>query len=383
MSEQIGADEQVRTMLQRSEASLRVLVAQLPALVWTTDTEMRITSVIGAARIQPTRPPEWYIGRTIAEVLGREADELPILPAHRRALAGEAAQYERRADDRIFDVRVQPLRDHEHAIVGSLGLALEITERAAAEAARAAAEQLLLAQRLEAERVAERERARRELLSSVSHDLRTPLTSARAALGLLDTGGAGFSQDERQLLDNARRSLERLRLLVDDLLAANQFLAGVVPPLHHPVALNLGEIVAAAVADLAPLMARKGQQLVNKLHAACVLPLRGDPQRLQQAVANLLANAHYHTAAATTVTVSAWVERDVVQLAVEDDGPGIAPEVVASMFQPLHRLGGEAVGSGLGLAVARGIVEQHGGHLWYEPGPQRGVIFRLALPRAV
>ena len=305
MNEQVGADEQVRTMLQRSEASLRVLVAQLPALVWTTDTAMRITSVIGAARIQPTRAPEWYIGKTIAEVLGPKAEELPILPAHRRALAGEAARYERRADDRIFDVRVQPLRDHERAIVGSLGLALEITERAAAEAARAAAEQQLLAQRLEAERVAERERARRELLSSVSHDLRTPLTSARAALGLLDTGGAGFSQDERQLLDNARRSLERLRLLVDDLLAANQLLAGVVPPLHHPVALDLGDIVAAAVADLAPLLARKGQQLVNKLHAACVLPVRGDPQRLQQAVANLLANAHYHTAAATTVTVSA------------------------------------------------------------------------------
>lgn len=111
--------------------------------------------------------------------------------------------------------------------------------------------------------------------------------------------------------------------------------------------------------------------------------MRGDPQRLQQVVANLLANAHYHTGAATTVTVSAWAERDVVQLAVEDDGPGIAPEVAASLFQPLHKLGAEAVGSGLGLAVARSIVEQHGGRLWYEPGPQRGVIFRLALPRAL
>lgn len=72
----------------------------------------------------------------------------------------------------------------------------------------------------------------------------------------------------------------------------------------------------------------------------------------------------------------------MIRLAVRDDGPGITPEVAASLFQPLHRLSADAVGSGLGLAVARSIIEQHGGRLWYEPAPGRGVTFHLPLPGA-
>jgi PAS domain S-box-containing protein len=371
------ANAQLREILHRSEASLRLLAAQLPALVWTTDASLRITSAVGAAELRPGRPSEWYHGKTLQAVLGPEAAELPVIPAHRRALRGETARYERQVGERVFDVRVQPLRDQQQ-IVGCLGLAIDVTERARAEAARAAAQQQLLAQRMEAERLADQERLRRELIGSLSHDLRTPLTAARAALGLLETTGAGREPEQHQLLDNARRSLERLRLLIDDMIAANQLLAGAEPPPIEPVPLDLRAVVEAAAAPLIRLMERRSQTLAYDLPAA--LPVRGDPTRLQQAVSNLLANAHYHSGPGTRIALAGWQAAGATHLTVHDNGPGITPEVAANLFQPLQRLGAEAVGSGLGLAVARSIVEQHGGRLWYEPMPGRGVTLHLVLP---
>ncbi|NTU78032.1 MAG: PAS domain-containing protein [Chloroflexales bacterium] len=377
-SRRAAADDQVRAALQRSEASLRLLAAQLSAIVWTTDAALRVTSVVGATQLQPGRPPEWYLGKTLHAILGAEAAALPIIPAHQRALKGEAAQYEHRAAGRIFAARVQPLRDQQQGVLGCLGLALDNTERTPAEAACQAAEQRLVARRLEAERLAERERARHELFSSVSHDLRTPLTAARAALGLLETTSEGLGPGDHPLLDNARRNLERLRLLVDDLIAANQLLVGAAPLASAPVPLDLRTVVEAAIAPLAALIARRGQTLVRELPMA--LPVRGDPAQLEQAVSNLLANAHYHTGPGTRIDLAGWQAPGTVRLAIRDDGPGITPELAATLFQPLQRLGEEAVGSGLGLAVARAIVERHGGRLWYEPAPGRGVTFSLALP---
>lgn len=153
----------------RSAMTLRLLIEQLPALIWTTDDTLHITSVIGADRIQLERPPAGYIGHPLSALLGEEAASLSNLPAHLRALAGEPARYERVIAGRVFDVRVQPLRDSRQHILGCIGIALDITERKSNE--------LLI----------EREQLRREFLLSISHDLRTPLTSARAALGLLET----------------------------------------------------------------------------------------------------------------------------------------------------------------------------------------------------
>lgn len=128
-----GAGGSVRSSLHRSEASLQLLVAQLPVLIWTTDSELRLTSMVGAEQVRPERPPEWYLGKTLQAILGPEAAELPIIPAHSRALRGEAAQYERRAAGLVFDVRVQPLRDQQQQVIGCLGLALDITERTRSE----------------------------------------------------------------------------------------------------------------------------------------------------------------------------------------------------------------------------------------------------------
>jgi len=229
----------------------------------------------------------------------------------------------------------------------------------------------------EAARLEELDRLRAEFVATVSHDLRTPLTAAHAALGLLDaTAIDRLGSEERDWLANARRNVGRLGLLIDDLLAHNQLAAGTLPLDREP--LDLRSVVAGAVAAVHPLIRAKGQTLELDLPEA--LPCAGDAARLEQAIMNVLANAHYYTPSGTRVAVSGRVAADEVLLTIGDDGPGIPPAELEAVFARFHRLAPENGGSGLGLAIARGLVELHSDRMWAESGTGRGAIFRIALP---
>ena len=108
--------------------------------------------------------------------------------------------------------------------------------------------------------------------------------------------------------------------------------------------------------------------------------MRGDPGRLEQVVLNVLANAHRHTPSGARIVVSGQAAGDQVLLAVQDDGPGIPSTELGNIFDRFYRLGGDG-GSGLGLHVARGVVELHGGTMWAESGPGEGATFQIAFPR--
>lgn len=154
---------------------------------------------------------------------------------------------------------------------------------------------------------------------------------------------------ERQLLRNAHRNIERLRALIDDLLALNQVEAGAVQLDREP--LDLRELVADAVAEVHALIREKEQRL--ELHLPEPLRIEGDARRLTRVVANLLVNAHQHTPARTQIVISGWGANDEVRLVVRDSGPGIPPESLEAIFQRLFRLGSTGSGSGLGPAIAR------------------------------
>ncbi|MDQ4099479.1 MAG: ATP-binding protein [Chloroflexota bacterium] len=224
------------------------------------------------------------------------------------------------------------------------------------------------------------ERLREEFIQTVSHDLKTPLTAARTALGLLEqTGTSASDRGQRQLLANARRNVERLGMHIEDLLAHNQLRAGVMHLDPEPI--DLREVVVDAVAAVDPLFRQKGQSLEIGLPAP--LPVEGDRRRLEQVVTNLLWNAHRHTPAGTHVVVSGAAESVEVHLIVADDGPGIPPNELEAVFERFHRLqAGGPNGSGLGLAIARGLVELHGGQVWAESRPDSGSAFHVALPLA-
>lgn len=221
------------------------------------------------------------------------------------------------------------------------------------------------------------EHLRADFVATVSHDLRTPLTAARAALILVDaSAGSGLRSDERDLLANARRNVERLGLLIDDLLAYNQLETGALRLDREP--LDLRAVVTDAMAAVHPLLQSSGQTLEIDLPEP--LPSEGDASRLEQVFLNLLANAHAHTPPGTRVSVSGRVVADEVLVSVADDGPGIPAEELDAIFRRFYRRAADQGGSGLGLTIARAIVELHEGRLWAENLPGNGTVFRVALP---
>lgn len=228
----------------------------------------------------------------------------------------------------------------------------------------------------EAERWAELDRLKNEFIASISHDLRTPITAARAGLGLLELNKGGWrDRSEVNLLNNVRRNIERLNLLIDELLTLNQLQAGVLHLDLEP--LNLREIVADAVEAVQPLMREKAQTV--EIDIPDPLPVEGDARRLEQMLVNLLANAHQHTPDGTRIAITGRATERSVRVEIADGGRGIPADQLQAIFQRFYRLG-SSNGSGLGLAIVRGIVDLHGGRVWAESQPGSGAVFVVTLP---
>jgi signal transduction histidine kinase len=235
----------------------------------------------------------------------------------------------------------------------------------------------LLQMQASAIRLEELDRIRTEFIAAASHDLQTPLTSIRAGLGLIDASiDAVLAPDERDLLQAVRRNVERLRIRVSALLTANQMDAGAL--ILDCVRGDLRDAALAAVATVQPLFLEKRPTLDVDLPEP--LPVVCDPHRLEEVVVNLLANAHRHTPPGTHVTLAGWIQDGEACLRVSDDGSGIPPEDLEAIFARFHRRG-LAAGSGLGLSIARSVVELHGGRLWAESEAGRGATFHLRLSR--
>jgi signal transduction histidine kinase len=231
---------------------------------------------------------------------------------------------------------------------------------------------------LEASRLEELDRLRNEFIASISHDLFTPLTAVRAGLGMLEAQEPERRSPEAQRLwTNVRRNVERLDLLIGDLLTLNQIKAGALHLDREPIDLRV--IVADALAGVHSLVVEKGQTIEADLAEA--LPIEGDPRRLEQAIMNLLINAHRHTPGGTRIEIGGRCNDDRVLLSVRDNGPGIAPEELDAIFARFQRGASPAPGSGLGLATARSLVELHGGRLWAESAEHQGATFHITLPR--
>jgi two-component system, OmpR family, sensor histidine kinase KdpD len=232
---------------------------------------------------------------------------------------------------------------------------------------------------VEAQRKADAAGLRTALLSAVGHDLRTPLTTIKAAAGTLRDPTLRVSAADRQeLLGVVEDSADRLSGLVDNLLDSSRLATGAVTPQLGPV--GLAEIVAMTLAGVDPVVA--GTLTVDVPET---LPdVLADAGLAERVVANLLDNAvRYAGAAGVAVRASAYAER--VELRVVDDGPGVPPRARDKLFTPFQRLGDRdaSTGVGLGLHVARGFTEAMGGTLIPEDTPGGGLTMVLSLPTAV
>jgi signal transduction histidine kinase len=233
------------------------------------------------------------------------------------------------------------------------------------------------ASRAEAARHAELNRVTGIFISSISHDLRTPLTALGAGLGMLEMSvGERLQPEEERLLATARRNSERLNLLIDDLLAYNQLEAGAMQ--LTSARLDLREVALGAVSTIRPLLDEKRQSVQVDMPAP--LSYDGDARRLEQVLVNLIANAHEHAPAGTSIAITGQVQPHELIIEVFDDGPGIPAEERERIFERFHWLAPTRRGSGLGLAIAKSIVQLHGGRIWAESESETGVRFSLALP---
>jgi signal transduction histidine kinase len=234
-------------------------------------------------------------------------------------------------------------------------------------------------ERESARRLQELNRMKSDFLITVSHELRTPLTSVRtAAEMLLEEEEKEDSQGVRtRLARSIAKGANRLAALVADLVDASR--EDELAPRLELEPLPAQEMVSGAVALMNPLLAAKRQTLSVEVEDPQPAVLV-DRRRFEQVVVNLLSNAQRHTPEGGHIEVRIGGEDGDVVIAVKDSGPGVAETERDLIFEPFFR--GDSSGMGLGLAIAKSVVELHNGRIWVENNADgQGSTFFVALPR--
>ena len=269
-------------------------------------------------------------------------------------------------DDMVLLLKGRPVQASDRRII----------EAFAAQATLALRQERLAAEAATAKPLAEADRMRTALLAAVSHDLRTPLASAKASVDSLRSPDVHFDDEDRaELLSTAGESLDRLDRLVANLLDMSRLQAGAL----GVTAIDVGaeDVVPRALDDLG------GEARPVAIHIPDDLPLiHADPGLLERVIVNLVANALRYSPTGRPPMITASALRDTVEIRVIDHGPGIPSDRWDDVFLPFQRLGDRDnhTGVGLGLALSRGLTEAMGGTLTPEETPGGGLTMALALP---
>ncbi|HUK56544.1 MAG TPA: sensor histidine kinase KdpD [Nitrospiria bacterium] len=223
---------------------------------------------------------------------------------------------------------------------------------------------------------AETEALRNTLLSSVSHDLRTPLAAITgAATTLLDRDVTLDPSSQRELVETISEEADHLNQMIRNVLDMTRLESGAITVKKEW--LSIEEIIAAVLTRLAARL--KDHPLTTRLPRD--LPLAPfDPLLIEQVMVNLLDNALKYTPKGSLLELSAEVKGDLLWVELGDRGPGIPPGAEERIFEKFARSSDAGGGIGLGLSICRAIVTAHGGRIWAENRPGGGAIFRFTLP---
>jgi signal transduction histidine kinase len=230
------------------------------------------------------------------------------------------------------------------------------------------------------ERLHTLEMTRRRLLANLVHELRRPLGALRSAVYALINGASDEPTLHAELLTGIDTELKRLQRLLEDLSTLYEQALGRLAMQLQPV--DLGEWLATVLIPWRTAAQQKGVAWQVQISTPAPV-VQIDPDRLAQALGNLLSNAINYTPAGGAVTVSASVGEETLWITVGDTGPGIAAEEQGQIFEPFYRTRAHeriAHGMGLGLAIARDLVVAHGGRLEVESRPGAGSRFTIHLP---
>lgn len=365
--------ENAQTEQQQGRTRLGVMMERMPAILWTTDTELRYTSAVGAGLEPLGLRSNELIGKTLFEYFQTRDSEFPSIAAHKKALNGESVTYELQWQNRVLESHVQPLRGHERELIGVIGVALDITDR------KRLADQLRQAQKMQAVG---------ELAGGVAHDFnnllmvvkghaemlidRLPQTSPqRFNVEQIQTAADRAASLTRQLLAFSRKQVLQLRVL--DL---NEVVGGMI------------QMVSRVIDENIELAFLPGAKLGN---------VKADPSQIEQVVLNLVVNARDAMPNGGRLTIeTSGVELDsnytaqhaivefepgpFVMLTVTDTGCGMDARTQARIFEPFFTTKESGKGTGLGLATVYGVVKQSGGYIWVYSEPGHGTTFKVYLP---
>jgi PAS domain S-box-containing protein len=355
--------------LTLSEARYKGLIAHLPdSTIHLFDHDLRLLLSEGEPMRAHGYDPQELEGRLLHEIVPQQLYDR-LAPEYRAALAGESRSFDLDSSDGTgtYWVQIAPLRDELGQVIGGMALSRDITARRRAE--------LSVEDRA---RDLERSNAELEQFAYVaSHDLSEPLRMVSSYLQLLQRRYHGkLDSDADAFIDFAVDGATRMRRLIDDLLTYSRAGRGDQPL----VPVDLGEVVEHVLESM------RAQPDARDAHVAVAdLPtVLGDPHQLGQLFQNLIGNAVKFVPPERTPEVSVSAERDgsVWRFTVADNGIGLDPaytERIFRMFQRLHTRD-DYPGTGIGLAIAKKVIERHDGEIWVEPGSAGGTCFHFTLP---
>ena len=225
------------------------------------------------------------------------------------------------------------------------------------------------------------ERTRQEFVANVSHELRTPLSHIKGYTETLLGGAKDDPEVATRFLQTIERNVERLKLLIEDLLTISEIESGRVMLNLQPVPVRAS--VEKVFDDFRTRAAARAVTLVDESEG---LTARADQRRLEQVLTNLVDNAVKYGGNEGRVVVGARLNDGLVEMSVQDNGPGLPAESLERVFERFYRVdkarSRDQGGTGLGLSIVKHIVQSHGGRVWVESEPGKGAKFCFTLPQA-
>jgi PAS domain S-box-containing protein len=344
--------------LRRSEARMRLLLEQVPAVVWTTDLDLRLTYIGGRALDGLNGRGEELTGRALADLAEEERGLVSVVAAHHRALEGQKASYEATLADRVYQGMVEPTYDEAKRISGCAGVGVDVTERKEVQAALMESEKLALTGRM---------------ATSLAHAINNPLQSVIGCLSLAQED-LRAGRDALQYVEVALQELER----VADLIAQTRDLNR-RPDEGGRKATDVNALLERVLA-LTERECREGDvEVVWKPGAGLPRPwlLTG---RMQQVFLHIVLNAVSAMPGGGRLVV--WTEGSSgpsgVGIHFADSGRGIPAQDLARLFEPFYLT--RVAGLGLGLFVGQHIVKEHGGRIDVQSVEGQGTTFSVWLP---
>jgi PAS domain S-box-containing protein len=367
-----------KSQIERHEgrARLALMIERMPAVLWTTDKELRYTSSMGAGLDSLGVKSGGLTGKTLTEYFDTNDPQHPSISAHWRALAGESLTYELHWQKRIFESHVRPLRGTDGEIIGVIGVALDITDR------KQLADQLRQSQKLQAVG---------ELAGGVAHDFNNLLMvvkgHAEMLLDRLPAASADRQSPARQNVEQIQQAAERAAALTRQLLAFSRM------QVLQPRVLDLNEVVAGMIQMVSRVIGANIE--LAFLPGANLGRVKADPSQIEQVALNLVVNARDAMPDGGRLTIetsNVHLDRDYatehavvdpghyVMLTVSDTGIGMDAATQARIFEPFFTTKSQGRGTGLGLATVYGVVKQSGGYVWVYSEVGHGTTFKVYLP---